>query len=93
MLYDEYFILVENTIHKLAEHVITTFVTCGIFVGICLFLLQTVILTALAFCILYYCNLRLHNVAIKDVTKLQRFRNLLAKVVTRCPLLLILSSF
>ena len=43
------------------------------------------IATALVSCILYYCNSLLHNIAIKDITKLQRVQNCLARVVTRTP--------
>ena len=32
-----------------------------------------------------YCNSLLHNIAIKDITKLQRVQNCLARVVTRSP--------
>ena len=34
---------------------------------------------------LYYCNSLLHNIAIKDITKQQRVKKKLARVVTRSP--------
>ena len=43
------------------------------------------IATALVSSRLDYCNSLLHNVAIKDITKLQRVQNCLARVVTRSP--------
>ena len=43
------------------------------------------IATALVSSILDYCNSLLHNIAIKDITKLQRVQNCLAMVVTRSP--------
>ena len=43
------------------------------------------IATALVSSILDYCNSLLHNIAIKDFTKLQRVQNHLARVVTRSP--------
>ena len=43
------------------------------------------IATALVSSILDYCNSLLHNIAIKDITKLQRVQNCLARVVTRSP--------
>ena len=69
----------ENTFRKFVEHVITTFVICGVFVDICLFLLQKL----LQLC--YYCNWLFHNIAIKAITKLKRVHNWLAWLVTRSP--------
>ena len=43
------------------------------------------IATALVSSRLDYCNSLLHNIAIKDITKLQRVQNCLARVVTRSP--------
>ena len=51
-----------------------------------LFVAKT-IATALGSSRLDYCNSLLHNIAIKDITKLQRVQNCLARVVTRSPLL------
>ena len=49
-----------------------------------LFVAKT-IATALGSSRLDYCNSLLHNIAIKDITKLQRVQNCLARVVTRSP--------
>ena len=49
-----------------------------------LFVAKT-IATALVSSRLDYCNSLLHNIAIKDITKLQRVQNCLARVVTRSP--------
>ena len=43
------------------------------------------IATALVTSRLDYCNSLFHNIAIKDITKLQRVQNCLARVVTRSP--------
>ena len=43
------------------------------------------IVTALVGSRLDYCNSLLHNIAIKDITKLQHVQNYLARVVTRSP--------
>ena len=43
------------------------------------------IATALVSSRLDYCNSLLHNIAIKDITKLQRVQNCLTRVVTRSP--------
>ena len=43
------------------------------------------IATALVSSRLDYCNSLLHNIAIKDITKLQRVQNCLARVITRYP--------
>ena len=44
-----------------------------------------IIATALISSRLDYCNSLLHNIAIKDITKLQRVQNCLARVVTQSP--------
>ena len=53
------------------------FLICGVFVGICLFLLQNTIAIVLVASILDYCNSLVYNITFKDVTKLQRVRNCL----------------
>ena len=64
-------LILENTFFKIAEHFITAFVTCGAFVGICLFLLHK--LLQLRYSLVYLTNVFYYIAIIKNSTKLQPF--------------------
>ena len=75
----------DNIFLKRVVAVFIISVIFAVFAGICHFLSQKTIATALVSSRLDYCNSLLHNIAIKDITKLQRVKNCLARVVTRSP--------
>ena len=55
------------------EHVITTFLICGVFVDICLLVLQKTIATALVTTRLDYCNSLFNIIAMKDIKTLSPY--------------------
>ena len=75
----------DNTLFSFVERIIIIFMIYGVFVGICLFLLQK---TALVPSRLDYFNSIFQNIAFKDVTKIQHVQNCLATVVIRRPRLI-----
>ena len=78
----------DNTLFSFVERIIIIFMIYGVFVGICLFLLQKTIATALVPSRLDYFNSIFQNIAFKDVTKIQHVQNCLATVVIRRPRLI-----
>ena len=73
-----------NIFLKRAVAVFIISVIFAVFANMSLSVAKT-IATPLVSSILDYCNSLLHNIAIKDITKLQRVQNCLARVVTRSP--------
>ena len=68
--------------HKLVIAAFITFVTFVVFACISLAVAKTIVI-ALVSSKLDYCNSLYHNIALKDILKLQRVENCLARVVTR----------
>ena len=78
--------ILDSIFYKLVVAACIIFVTSVVFAGIdpVSFALVKAIATALS-SRLDYCNSLYHNIALKDILKLQRVHNCLAGVVTRSP--------
>ena len=81
-------LIVDSIFHKLVVAAFTTFVNFVVFAGIIImsFSVAKTIATALVNGRLDNCNSLYHNIALKDILKLQRVQNCLARVVTHSSL-------
>ena len=76
--------ILDNIFHKLVVAAFITFTTFVVFAGMS-FVVDKTIATVLVSSRLDYCNFLYHNIALKDILKLQCVQNCLARVVTQSP--------
>ena len=80
--------ILDNIFHKLVVAAFIIFVTFVIFISILYYMYFAVSKTVASVLVnsrLDYCNSLYHNIALKDILKLQRVQNSLARAVTRSP--------